>query len=139
MKILHTRLFAIPDEPRRWYSVIAWWELRRIPYNIVVIVVGTIGLLIFGVIYSFYSRAQPEHDDWVPLLSAMVGFFGANFFYTTGWISELFARALWHERARYYGPIMLSVGLLFSCVVCFVPSILLGISWTYTIWQFRAH
>ena|ERR1017187_3978565 len=133
MNILTSRLFAIPDEPRHWHSIIAWWELRRIPYNLIILVIGSIGLFVFGLLYYCYLRAQPEHDDWVPLLSAMVGVFGANFFYTGGWISELIARALWRERARYYGPILFSLGLLFSCAVCFLPSVLLGISWVVSV------
>ena len=127
MKILDSRLFAIPDEPRHWRSIIAWWELRRIAYNGVMLVVGLSGLFVFGLLDYLYSRAHPgAFDDWVPLLSVMVAAFGANLLYTGGWISELIARALWRDCARYYGPIMLSLGFLFSCIVCFVPSVFLG-------------
>lgn len=133
MNILDSPLFAIPDEPRRWRSIIAWWEFRRIAYNAIMLVVGVISLFIFGLLDYLYSRAHPGAlDDWVPLLSIMVAAFGANLFYTGGWISELIARALWRERARNYGPIMLSLGLLFSCAVCFLPSIFLGLALAFS-------
>ena len=131
--MLRSWLFTIPEEPRHWRSIIAWWELRRLVYNAIMFVAGVVGLLVFGLFDYLYTLAHPgAFDDWVPLLSVFVAAFGANLFYTGGWISELIARPLWRDRARYYGPIMLSLGLILSLAVCFLPSILLGI--TLIVW-----
>ncbi len=123
-------LFTIPSEPRSWLSIVGWWELRRISYNFIIAVVGTVGITIFGLFDYLYFRAHPsEIDHWVPFLSIFGGALIANFLYTGGWIAELLARCLWRERARYFGPIMLSLGLLFSCVVCLLPATLSAIGW----------
>lgn len=128
--MLERRLFAIPPEPRSWLSIVGWWELRRIPYNLIIFAFGAIGLTIFGFFDYLYFRVHPsEIDHWVPLLSVLGGAFGANFFYTGGWIAELLARALWHDRARYFGPITFSLGLFFSCALCFLPATLSAIGW----------
>ena len=41
------RLISIPDHHRAWWQVITWWELRRLPYNLVVGLGGILGLLLF--------------------------------------------------------------------------------------------
>jgi hypothetical protein len=93
-------------------------------------VVGSIGLVIFMIIDDAYARTQPHSDDdFVPLIAVIFCAVGANTCYTGGWVSELLARRLWGERARHYGPIMFSLGLVFSFALCFLPSVALGLSW----------
>jgi hypothetical protein len=59
---------------RKWYKVILWWELLRIPYNI----------LMYGIGYlSFYISYIN-----IPLVYLLIGFL-LNVFYTGGWINEL--------------------------------------------------
>jgi len=114
------RLFNIPDTERRWYSVIAWWEVRRIAYNIIVGIVGFICLMAFLLLDELPPKPTFEEADWEPL-SVIIGAIVANICYTGGWVAELVARALWRERARSFGPIAFSLGLIFSLCVCLLP------------------
>src|SRR3989454_9378633 len=41
------RVISIPDHQRTWWQIMAWWELRRLPYNLMVGLGGTLGLLLF--------------------------------------------------------------------------------------------
>lgn len=123
------RLFSVSDSPRRWYDVIIWWELRRISYNAIVGVVGLIGVSGFAALASL----RPKEFEDVPEPFAILIFgFVANVCFTGGWMAELVARFLWRERAVFFGPIMFSLGLLFSVGLCFLPPLLAAITWLTT-------
>ena len=59
---------------RKWYEIILWWELRRIPYNIIMYFIGPA---------SFYISYVT-----IPLVYIIIGLV-LNLFYTLGWIIEL--------------------------------------------------
>jgi hypothetical protein len=67
-------LITITSTDRKWYEIILWWEIRRIPYNVIMYFVG---LLSFYICYVT-----------IPLVYLVIGF-GLNVFYTFGWIFEL--------------------------------------------------
>ncbi len=102
-------LIQIPDEPRGAFSIIAWWESRRIVFNLVV---GLCGLPTLAILYfsgladlSFLVKGTIEYA------------FLANLCYTAGWMNELVARSWWKERARHLGPILFSLGFAFSILL----------------------
>jgi hypothetical protein len=59
---------------RKWYHIIGWWEIRRLPYNILVFLVGLISIQI-----AYIS---------IPLIYILVGL-GLNILYCFGWIIDL--------------------------------------------------
>jgi hypothetical protein len=67
-------LLKITRTNRKWYEVILWWEIRRIPYNIVM---GFIGYLSFYIGYVT-----------IPLVYLVIGL-ALNILYTFGWMIEL--------------------------------------------------
>lgn len=123
------RLFTAPDTQRRWYQVIIWWELRRISYNVIVGVIGIISVLVFFGLASL----RPKHfEDGPEPFSIIIFGFAANLCYTGGWMAELVARFLWRERASFFGPMMFSLGLIFSVGLCFLPPLFAALVWLTT-------
>ena len=61
------RVISIPDHQRTWWQIMAWWELRRLPYNLMVALGGTLGLLepvglvavVFALGFYVFNRAAP--------------------------------------------------------------------------------
>lgn len=97
------KLLAVGPEPRAWYQVILWWELRRIPYNLIMAGVGLLSMAVMAVNIPF-----------VYVLMAV----GLNVLYTGGWLLELLGRALTrHPVRRRFGPYAWLLYLLFSVLV----------------------
>lgn len=59
---------------RKWWKIILWWEIRRIPYNIIMYLVGLLSFCICFVT--------------IPLVYLIIGVL-LNIVYTLGWIVEL--------------------------------------------------
>jgi hypothetical protein len=81
-------ILTISERPRKWYQIIGWWELRRLPYNVIMLIAGISSLSIASVI--------------IPLIYLMIGV-GLNAIYTLGWITELVVSSSikevkWHQR-----------------------------------------
>ena len=49
--------------------------------------------------------------------------FTFNFFYTAGWIVELFLRLVWPGGRRAIGPALMGMGVWFSLMVVCLPSL----------------
>jgi hypothetical protein len=97
---------------RKWYEIILWWELRRIPYNIIMYFIG---LLSFEIGYVT-----------IPLVYLVIGL-GLNALYTFGWMIELlFINRLKEEGRRIKYPRNAFIFyLVFSTLVVFAIPILL--------------
>ncbi len=123
------QLISIPDRERRWWQVMAWWEWRRLPYNLIVGLGGTLGLLLF----VWFNRLPPKlvPEPTVDPLPVILFGVGANFFYTAGWVAELIARALWPEKAVKLGPQLLILGSLLSVMLALVPGLAGFVSWAW--------
>jgi hypothetical protein len=115
-------LFETPPEPRSAGSIVLWWELRRPAYWAFLAIVGLCGAILLG----FSLRDPPPGEEgFEPFLPIMLGLFGSNICYTGGWMAELVARKLWREKVTFFGPVALSLGLIFTAMVClFFPLIL---------------
>jgi len=99
-------LFLTPEEPRHWAQVIGWWELRRIPYNLIVGILGIISFLLYVVFLDWAHELKPGEDAIEPL-ALLAAPFIINICYTAGWSAELFLRIVWREKSPRTGPILL--------------------------------
>lgn len=110
---------------KRPYDAIIWWEIRRIPFNIILFVVGLLAIIIAVIIGDNF--VEPGEDVIEPALM-IVGsiFYGviANICYTMGWVTEL----LWSDcntsLTESIRPKIFRKGLVFSIVITFSPAIL---------------
>ena len=79
----------ITNPHRKWYNIVIWWEIRRIPYNIMMYGVG---------ILSFYIGFVT-----IPLIYLLIGLL-LNVIYTFGWGMELIMRKRYSIKVRLNYP-----------------------------------
>lgn len=116
-----------------WWQVILWWEIRRIPYNVVVGVWGLVCLAIFYVAIQASGELKPGEDAEEPIVLIAAPFL-VNACYTLGWLVELTLRRLFPAlRDESTGPKLMKVGFVFSLAVVTLPAAI----WT-AIWAVRA-
>ncbi len=126
--LILNKIFSTPPFKRPWYCVIFWWEIRRIPYNLIVGVCGFLSLLILAIADELPPKLSFEQRDLEPLSFIFFAIL-ANIFFTGGWLFEFIARKLWEEKAGSFGPIAFSLGLIFSMFLAFLPGILNFLFW----------
>ena len=86
-------LFASPHEPGSSWRVVAWWELRRIPFNVIVGVYGALCFVTFLWAITTSGQLQPGEDAVEPL-ALLAAPIGINVLCTRGWLVEVPARLL---------------------------------------------
>jgi hypothetical protein len=110
--IWNSRLFSVPDRDRKWYEILLWWELRRIPFNMIVGTAGILSLALFG-LFDSLPPVSPDFQDADIGLSVLVFGLLANVCYFFGWLCELITKSHFERRNKPPGPILLGIGLLF--------------------------
>src|SRR5690242_20375788 len=109
-------LFSVPETERTLGSVIVWWELRRIPYNIIVGCVAFISLILFFVSIASANVLGPGEDAVEPL-ALIFAPIAINICYTAGWFIESILCCIWPRKRRMFGPLLFKTGLFFSLFV----------------------
>ena len=118
MKILNP-LLTVDKEDRNVFQIIGWWEIRRILYNLIVLVCGLISMSIMSALINL----EPGEDLQEPLV--IIGFaILCNLGYTSGWLTEIF-----NKKTKTYGPKMFKVGLFFTLFWVFLPAVLHILFW----------
>jgi hypothetical protein len=121
-KIRTLRFFKRANNLDTPWQIILWWEIRRIPFNLIVGIVG-----IFTLIFLFALEMLLKNDflDEVLPDPPMIAIFGygilANICFTGGWVAELFARKTFKEESKNFGEILFFFGLTFSVVLTLLP------------------
>jgi hypothetical protein len=113
-------LFGAPSPPIP-LRIIAWWELRRIPYNIIVGGYGVICLIISFVCITTSGTLQPGEDAEEPL-ALLFAPFAINFCYTAGWIVDAPLRFFFPGLSPRFTPLLFSLGLAFSLLIATLPA-----------------
>lgn len=121
MKRFTDWLFANPQGPGSSWKVVAWWELRRIPFNIIVGVYGTLCFVIFLWAITTSGHLQPGEDAVEPL-ALLAAPFGINVLYTLGWLVEVPARLLVPGLSSRFGPMLLKLGLGLGLFLITLPA-----------------
>ena len=119
-------------------QVILWWELRRLVYNAVLLVIG-VGTLT-GYEWLMTKMIPLGEDVIEPMgLVVVVVVYGAmaNLCYTLGWVVELRRRKTDPVIARRSGWRMFRAGLLFSCVLTSLPFWFACVCWG--LYRVRTH
>ncbi len=123
------RLFRRPEPFTSPGQLILWWELRRIPYNLIVGFTGVV-TCISSVLLIVLPEAAAQHkavsevqlgSPFLGVISILVYGVAANVCYTAGWSTELLVKLVWGDRAKAYGEIVFTLGLLFSVGLTLLP------------------
>jgi hypothetical protein len=121
-------MFSVPPGDRSDLRVILWWEQRRIPYNLIVGLVGLCSFAFFSLAVLQSGDLKPGEDAIEPL-ALLAAPIVINIAYTAGWITEIAARNLRPGKATPIGPALLRIGLLLSIGLALIPSVVWGIRW----------
>jgi hypothetical protein len=121
-KIINLRLFRRQKKLETVRQIIFWWELRRIPFNLIV---GFVGIFTLVFLFALEMLLHNDYLDEILPNPPTIAIFGygvwANICFTGGWIAELFARAIFGEESKHFGEILFLFGLVFSVGLTFVP------------------
>jgi hypothetical protein len=121
MKRFRGWLFASPQGPRSAWKVIAWWEVRRLPFNLIVGVYGSLCFLIFFWAITASGQLQPGEDAVEPL-ALVAAVLGINFLFTLGWLIEVPARLLAQSPPPRLAPRLMKVCLALVLVFVSLPA-----------------
>ncbi len=83
-RLPNERSFQPTDNPSSFPSIVAWWELRRIAFNVLVGAVGSFESYRVSMALGTYLEKPGDDGDFTPLLSVFAFGTAANFFYTSG-------------------------------------------------------
>lgn len=112
--------------PRSSWSILRWWESRRLLFNLCV---GGAGLLSLGIV-ALLELLPPHHGGFSPPW-AVVLVYGvlANLCYTLGPVSDLVLRRVLGDRAPAVGPVLFRYGFVFSLGLTLLPIPLAALGW----------
>jgi len=108
--------------PQTARESVSWWELRRIPYNVVL---GVIGLASILAMLLIAERVLPAGDDMVEplvlILFVLVYGIGANTCYTLGWFFEIIFCGANPKKKTPFRLVTFWGGFAFSCLLTTLP------------------
>ncbi len=129
--LLRFRLFSRSERVDGRWKIIVWWEFRRIPYNLIVAASGLIsGTVALG--FEFAAE-NVTGESFLPDSPLFVAFFiaayaiMANICFMLGWVIELLAQHIWHERAEHIGEISFALGTVFSVMLTLMLGFMVAI------------
>ena len=101
-------------------DVIAWWETRRLPFNVAV---GATGLFTYAAVQLILLvPPRPMPIPLAPsLVIALVYGVLANVCYTGGWMAELWLRKSLGRDTETVGPTLFRYGFAFSAGLTLFP------------------
>jgi hypothetical protein len=112
----------------KWpWDVIVWWEIRRVPFNLFLLLLGLISTAV--VMLAGEHHFGPNTDFGNPFFGVVLYGLAANLCYTLGWITEL----IWFRgdsvRSEKIRPKVFHAGLIFSGVLTLLPAVLIPMLW----------
>ncbi len=120
--------FSRPSEPLSRLGVVAWWEIRRAPYNLILVILGAISLFILFLFIELAHELKPGEDAVEPM-ALFVAPLAANICYTGGWMVELVSRVIRPKTTTPIGPVLLKVGVGLTAVVVLLPAVFWLVTW----------
>jgi hypothetical protein len=110
------------------WNVIAWWESRRIAYNLIVGSAGVVTCVLVGTLVftsQLLQRALASYGSpGFEVLFVLIYGIAANIFYTFGWIAELVVRRLWPGEAERFATTTFALGLALSVLLTIAPGVI---------------
>ena len=128
-------LFPAPAQ-RSAGAILAWWEARRLPYNLIV---GGSGLVSLGTMALIASLPPGAHSlrDFFEVWRPVVVFGAmANLCYLFGPTIEIALHVLWGRTLLPPGPALFRMGLTFSVGLTLLPTLLLTLEWVVRVLGF---
>ena len=129
-RVTKLRFFSRSEPVQSTWQVIAWWEARRVPYNLLVGVMGVVSIALCLATAILCEHFLNEPIGWPdpPLFAifAIVAYaIMANLCYTGGWVAELIVGKVWPGEGKSFGIISFTLGLVFSMLLTLLPGFLI--------------
>jgi hypothetical protein len=128
-----TEYFFTPvPATRSAWSVVRWWESRRLTYNVVV---GSTGVLSLG--FAWLVALLPPHpaDFGIPLIGIALYGVMANICYSFGPLVDIAVRRLLDRPYGDVGAAIFRYGFVFSVGLTLLPIPLAVFSWGVRVLQ----
>jgi len=116
-------LFPAPA-PRTAGGIIAWWENRRLAYNLAVGAAGVVTVTAVSIVESLMT-GNLQVVPWPFLVLFGVG---ANVMYLLGPLIEILIDRVWGRTVLPIGPSLYRMGLTFSVGLALFPTLLVTIA-----------
>lgn len=126
-------LFFVPEGDRSLRDIVFWWEVRRVPYNLIVGGVGLCSLILFFVLIEVSGKLKPGEDAVEPL-GLIVAPFVMNICYTAGWVVEALLGNVWSTDDEPLAPRLLKYGLGLSLAAVLLPSVAWAVYLLLLVW-----
>jgi hypothetical protein len=120
-------LYPLPPTSRAPAAIIAWWERRRLRFNLIVGAAGVVSITVANLIFLVPPASRLLGPP--PLLAIVAYGALANLCYTAGWASELAFNAWWRDDPPPVGPVLFRQGLIFSVGLTLLPIAFAAITW----------
>jgi hypothetical protein len=122
-------LFTPPSEPTSPANAIAWWEHRRLPYNVIIGAVAIVSFVIFYVSIITTGVLQPGEDVVEPLAliaAPIVAPIAINICYTAGWLLDAPLRLIFPTLNSRFTSWLFTLGFAFSVLLVSFPALYWG-------------
>lgn len=109
---------------------IKWWETRRIPYNLIVLLAGFACIIIVEFVGG--RLVAPGEDIEEPLgiiFFALIYGVAANACYTLSWLTEIYWTRGDPTHSAALRPKLFWAGVIFSVLLTFAPALLITLIW----------
>ena len=104
-------------EPTTW-SVIEWWEARRLAYNLAVGGAGLLSLGAIGIVSLLVDHHLFFPVPWQPIAAYAVA---ANVCYSAGPVADLYVVKRWGAEYAPVGPALFRYGFVFAVGLTLLP------------------
>jgi hypothetical protein len=126
-RLFSPSLLERPTGTTNAWQTIGWWETRRVPFNLIIGIVGVLtvatGTLAMSVTNAFLET--PLHRPDPPLFLFTLAYaVVVNLFYTGGWMVELLWCRLWPATKGDVAILTFRLGLVLSILVTTLPAVL---------------
>jgi hypothetical protein len=101
--------------------VVAWWEIRRLSFNVIVGAYGALCFVVFFWAITTSGHLQPGEDAVEPI-ALLAAPLGINVLYTLGWLVEVPTRLLVPDLSPRFGPLLLKLGLGMGLLLITLPA-----------------
>lgn len=122
----------IPEGRRTQASVVAWWETRRLLYNIIVFLVYHVSIILALFILALFPEPpespKPDFDNEITIFSflfcsILAGIF-FNICYIAGWVIDGLLPEKYGNSAGKRPLCLWIAGIVFSVALCLFPAVL---------------
>jgi hypothetical protein len=112
------------------WEIVRWWELRRIPYNLAVGIIGSLSLVLMEIIGATIVKPGEDFEEPLAILFGSLAFgIFANVGYTLGWIFERRFVKGDADNHRVFRRVFFRLGLALSCALATLPMWVILFAW----------